>query len=112
MAAISGKSYDERESLLKSENRPYLSIGSVHQGTCKVYKRRWYILLIFSLVASLNNVIWNAWGPIQGTSQVVFGWDNTIITLLADWGPISYVVAVLPMSWLMDVKGKEACSST
>lgn len=98
------KSYEERASLLKSENRPYYK--STHQGACKVYKRRWYILLIFSCVASLNNVIWNAWGPIQGTSQVVFGWNNTVITLLADWGPISYVLAVIPLSWLMDVKGK------
>ncbi|EDO47735.1 predicted protein, partial [Nematostella vectensis] len=71
----------------------------------KVYKRRWYILFIFSIVATLNNIIWNSWGPIQGTSKVVFGWDDTIITLLADWGPISYVVAVVPMSWLMDEKG-------
>ncbi|XP_020893651.1 solute carrier family 49 member 4 homolog [Exaiptasia diaphana] len=101
-----GKSYEERASLLKSVNRPYQAMGkSVHQATCKVYKRRWYILLIFSLVASLNNVIWNAWGPIQATSQVVFEWDNTVITLLADWGPISYVLAVIPMSWLMDAKG-------
>ena len=99
-------SFDERAALLRSENRPYTSLGSVHQNKCKVYKRRWYILALFSVVASLNNVIWNTWGPIQGTSRVVFGWDETTITLLADWGPISYVVAVAPMSWLMDVKGR------
>lgn len=99
-------SFDERVGLLRSENRPYTSLGSVHQNKCKVYKKRWYILALFSIVASLNNVIWNSWGPIQGTAQTVFGWDETTITLLADWGPISYVVAVVPMSWLMDEKGE------
>ena len=101
-----GQSFEERENLLRSEDRRYKSLGSVYQNKCKVYKRRWYILIIFSIVASLNNLIWNTWGPIQGTAQVVFGWDNTTITLLADWGPISFVVAVVPMCWLMDMKGK------
>ena len=100
------QSFEERAALLRSEDRRYRSLGSVHQNKCKVYKRRWYILTIFSIVAALNNLIWNTWGPIQGTSQVVFGWDNTTITLLADWGPISFIVAVVPMCWLMDMKGK------
>lgn len=99
------QSFEERANLLRSEDRRYKSLGSVYQNKCKVYKRRWYILVVFSIVASLNNLIWNTWGPIQGTSQVVFDWDSTTITLLADWGPISFVVAVVPMCWLMDVKG-------
>lgn len=99
------QSFEERANLLRSEDRRYKSLGSVYQNKCKVYKRRWYILIIFSIVAALNNLIWNTWGPIQGTSQVVFGWDDTTITLLADWGPISFVVAVVPMCWLMDMKG-------
>lgn len=101
-----GKSFEEREALLRSDDRRYKSMGSVHQNKCKIYKRRWYILAVFSVVAALNNLIWNTWGPIQGTSQVVFGWDSTTITLLADWGPISFVVTVVPMCWLMDMKGK------
>lgn len=91
--------------MLRSDDRRYKSMGSVHQNKCKIYKRRWYILAVFSVVAALNNLIWNTWGPIQGTSQVVFGWDSTTITLLADWGPISFVVTVVPMCWLMDMKG-------
>lgn len=63
-------------------------------------------MVIFSMVASLNNIIWNTWGPIQGTAKVVYGWNDATIALLADWGPISYVVAALPMSWLMSEKGK------
>ena len=101
------QSFEERANLLRSDDRRYKSLGSVHQNKCKVYKRRWYILIVFSICASLNNLIWNTWGPIQGTSKVVFGWDNTTITLMADWGPISFVVAVVPMCWLMDMKGKQ-----
>ena len=34
------------------------------------------------------------------------GWSNDDeIALLANWGPICYFIAVLPASWLLDVKG-------
>ena len=49
---------------------------------------------------------WNTWGPIQGTSQVVFGWSDTTITLMVAWGPIVYIISFLPISWLMDTKGE------
>ena len=83
----------------------YGSIGSLHRENFKVYKRRWYILLVFFICSTLNGLKWNTWSPIQGTSQVVFGWSDTTITLLVAWGPIVFVVVFLPMSWLMDVKG-------
>lgn len=97
----------EDDPLLTSQNPQFYSQKhAIAEGECKVYKKRWYILLVFSLVASLNNVVWNCWTPIQGTSKVVFGWTNTDIDLLVDWGSVSYVVAVAPLAWLMDVKGQ------
>ena len=83
----------------------YGTIGSLRRENFKVYKRRWYILLVFFMCSTLNGLKWNTWSPIQGTSQVVFGWSDTTITMLVTWGPIVFVVVFLPMSWLMDVKG-------
>ena len=85
----------------------YGSVGPINREKFKVYKRRWYILLGFFLCSAANGMKWNTWGPIQGTSQVVFGWSDTTITLLAAWGPIAFILVFLPVSWLMDAKGKD-----
>lgn len=88
----------------------YGSVGPINRGKFKVYKRRWYILLGFFLCSAANGMKWNTWGPIQGTSQVVFGWSDTTITLLAAWGPIAFIIVFLPVSWLMDAKGLRAAT--
>lgn len=82
--------------------------GPKREGNFKVYRRRWYILFVFSICSALNGMKWNTWGPIQGTSQVVFGWSDTTITLMVAWGPIVYIISFLPISWLMDTKGLRA----
>ena len=80
--------------------------GPKREGNFEVYRRRWYILFVFSICSALNGMKWNTWGPIQGTSQVVFGWSDTTITLMVAWGPIVYIISFLPISWLMDTKGE------
>lgn len=108
ISTTNGNEFNDSDSLLcRSENIHFNQTkNTLFQGECKIYKRRWYILLIFSLVASLNNVVWNCWTPIQGTSKIVFGWTSTDIDLLVDWGSVSYVIAVAPLAWLLDVKGQ------
>lgn len=44
-------------------------------------------------------------GPIAPSIQPSYGWSDAEIALLANWGPICYLIAVLPSSWLMDCKG-------
>ena len=73
--------------------------------SCAVYDRRWYILIVFSLIAGLQAGVWNTWGPITGSAEDVFGWSDGTIALLENWGPISYIVSFLFFSWLLDVKG-------
>lgn len=79
--------------------------GPKREGNFNVFRRRWYILFVFFICSALNGMKWNTWGPIQGTSQVVFGWSDTTITLMVAWGPIVYIISFLPISWLMDTKG-------
>lgn len=83
------------------------SIDPINRQNFKVYKKRWYILFMFFLCSALNGAKWNTWSPIQGTSQVVFGWSDATITLLVAWGPIVFIVMFLPLSWLMDAKGRK-----
>ena len=71
----------------------------------QIYKRRWYILLVYGLMAGTQCGVWNTFGPISEVSERVFGWNDGDISLLANWGPISYVVGTFAFSWIMDEKG-------
>ena len=67
-----------------------------------VYKRRWYILLIFSLVAILQDTVWNTWGPIDHTAIFLYGWTHDLIALFANYGSILYVVAFIPAVYVLE----------
>ena len=72
----------------------------------KVYGRRWYILLVFSLFAGTQSGVWNTWGPLSTSAQDAFGWGAADISLLTNWGPISYLACAAFFSWLIETKGK------
>lgn len=72
----------------------------------RVYKRRWYVLILFSLLAFTQGSFWITWGPIAASSEYAFGWTDADIALYANWGPIAFIVTALVMSWIVDVKGK------
>ena len=77
----------------------------VTRSHLQVFKRRWYILILFSLVSAAQSTIWNTWGPIAQSAQMAFGWSLGEIALLTNWGCIMYVSSMVFFSWLMDVKG-------
>ena len=72
---------------------------------CRVYKRRWYILILFSLMAGTQGGVWNTFGPISTTAEDAFGWNNGDIGLLTNWGPIAFIVGIAPMIWTLERKG-------
>jgi len=78
---------------------------AVNGSHLQVFKRRWYILILFSLVSIGQTVIWNTWGPLAQSAEVAFGWSLSEIALLTNWGCIMYVSSTVFFSWLMDVKG-------
>jgi len=67
-----------------------------------VYKRRWYILLVFSLVAILQDTVWNTWGPIDHTAIFLYGWSPDLVALLANYGSILYIVAFIPAVYILN----------
>ncbi|XP_046573338.1 solute carrier family 49 member 4 homolog [Haliotis rubra] len=83
------------------ENSPLLDPS--RNITC--YKRRWYVLVVFSYAALLQTAVWNTFGPIAQSAEAVFGWSDANIGMLNNWGNIVYVVSMFPVAWLMDVKG-------
>ena len=90
---------DCNEKLLPSK----LSDSQSHET--RVYKLRWYILIVYCLNGMLQNMVWNTWSPIQETARAVYHWESGVIDLLPAWGSITYIFTMFPFAWLMDVKG-------
>ncbi|XP_071103142.1 solute carrier family 49 member 4 homolog [Haliotis cracherodii] len=86
--------------VLKEESSLLESTRSI-----KSYKRRWYVLVVFSFAALVQAGVWNTFGPIAQSAKAVFGWTDANIGMLNNWGNIVYVVFMFPMAWLMDIKG-------
>ena len=74
----------------------------------KSYKRRFYILLLFSVISFSQYCAWNTYGPIATTAKMVFNWTNTEIAFLASMDPITYLCSMFFFSWLMDEKGNSS----
>ncbi|XP_013390186.1 disrupted in renal carcinoma protein 2 homolog isoform X1 [Lingula anatina] len=76
----------------------------------ETYTRRWYILILFSLFATLQGASWNAFGPIEASSKVAFGWNNAQIALIPMWGNVAFALTAILGSWLMNTKGLRAAT--
>lgn len=75
-------------------------------GPGRVYGRRWLVLLLFSLLAFAQGLVWNTWGPIQNSARQAYGFSGWDIALLVLWGPIGFLPCFAFM-WLLDKRGKE-----
>ncbi|KAG7220313.1 hypothetical protein INR49_010147 [Caranx melampygus] len=93
----------EREPLL-SPSHPEANIQPVNS---RVYGRRWLVLTLFSLLALMQGMVWNFWGPIQNSAAHAFGFTKSDIAVLVLWGPVGFVPWLLFM-WLMDKRGLRA----
>ena len=93
------------QSTLFERDQGYSSTESITRVHFKVYKRRWYVLFVFTAQAFIFNMAWNTWGPIQEPSKVAFDWTDFDLLLLSSWAAIALIATSLPLTWLMDSKG-------
>lgn len=54
----------------------------------------------------MSNIGWNTWGPIEASARASYDWDKSTISLLANWGAFTFVIAVFPSSYILDLYGK------
>ncbi|KAM7441414.1 hypothetical protein ABFA07_009503 [Porites harrisoni] len=101
----------ERNALLDDEKSPSNNSGCNEDNACssftqcRVYKRRWYILFVFTMTSIVSNMMWNTWGPIQRPCRLVFGWERWTVLLLSSLGAIGPILGAFPSTWLMDSRG-------
>ena len=80
------------------------SMESTDLPEIKVYKRRWYILGLFGLLACHQCIVWNTFGPIESAVQYAYHWTDFEAPMLANWGCITFVIFVVPLSKLAEVR--------
>ena len=89
------------------EKSPILKL---EEGECvakdqQVYKRRWYMLFLFSVIVFTQTMFSGMWGPMAQSVQIVFGWNTGTIALLSSWGAVSTLVCSFGAIWLINKKG-------
>ena len=71
----------------------------------EIYRRRWYILFVFSFFTVIQGEVGNTWTPIADSAQFIYGWSDYTIALICNLVLIAYVVAIPFSTWLLDTKG-------
>ena len=71
----------------------------------KTYKKRWYILFVFSTYVTIQYFIWNTFGPIASSVKNIFNWDNADVAMLANWDASLYVVFSMQICWCVQKTG-------
>lgn len=71
----------------------------------RVFKTRWYILILFSLLACFQCQVWNTWGPIEVAVRYGYGWQDSTVAMMANWGTIMFVTMAFPLSYYLEVRG-------
>ena len=79
------------------------STGKEYKTEC--YRRRWYILFLFSMSALIWNAVWSTWGPIAQSAKLVYDWTDGDIAMFTWLGNAPFLVTMFPIAYLMDVKG-------
>ena len=72
----------------------------------EIYRRRWYLLFLFSMTALVWNAIWSTWGPIAQSAKQVYSWGDGDIAMFTWLGNLPFLITMFPMAYLMDVKGQ------
>jgi len=76
----------------------------------RVYKKRWYILAVFSFLGVFQGMVWNTFGPVSASLLAIFcpKWTPATLALLGNWGNIMYIIPLIPVLWFFETKGLRA----
>ncbi|KAJ9601196.1 hypothetical protein L9F63_000664 [Diploptera punctata] len=77
---------------------------------CKLYKRRWLILLIFVLYSMSNAMQWIQYSIISNIICKYYGVDSHAVNWTSMIYMITYIPLIFPASWLLDKTGLRVCA--
>ena len=77
-----------------------------NESEFRTFKRRWYILAVFSSLGLSQNWIYSTYGPISGAVQGAYpSWTSSTVAMTANAGTISYLAFTWPCVWLLHKLG-------
>ena len=63
---------------------------------------------IFDRISLPQASVWAGWATISDAVLYAYpDWNNSTIALLGNWGEICYLVAVVPLTWLIQAQGMQ-----
>ena len=68
----------------------------------KTYRRRWWILIIYSLLAAVQNIYWLTYNTTAILTQEFYQTSEIAVTMISMIGPICYFVFALLSAWVLD----------
>ena len=77
----------------------------MEQPAFKAYGYRWVVLSAFMLVVAFNQLLWITFAPITSNAAAYYGVTDLSIGLLSMSFMVTYLVASMPASWVIDTYG-------
>jgi MFS family permease len=77
----------------------------MEQKRFQIYGYRWIVLLVFMLMAAINQLLWITFAPITSDAVRYYGVSDLSIGLLSMVFMIVYVFVSIPASWVIDTYG-------
>ena len=74
-------------------------------GTFRTYRYRWFILVVFMLVAAFNQLVWITFAPVTDAAAAYYHVSQLDIGLLSMSFMIAFIVVSIPASWVIDTYG-------
>jgi len=102
-------------SIAHSTNYTVCNIYNINDKTInntvyKLYRSRWWILFLFSLLSAQQSVLWITYGAVADTSEEYYHKSAAQINFLASLGPIAFIPFATLSSWLMGEYGlRKSC---
>lgn len=63
---------------------------------------RWWVLATYSLMAANQGLTWSVPGTLTPTYLAVYGMDQNTVQLLLNYGPVCYLLFMLPVAYQID----------
>jgi cyanate permease len=77
----------------------------MENASFKVYGYRWVVLLVFMVIAALNQLLWITFAPITASAASYYSVSDLSIGLLSMSFMVVYIVISIPASWAIDTYG-------
>eukprot|EP01097_Dermamoeba_algensis_P010364 TRINITY_DN761_c0_g1_i1.p1 TRINITY_DN761_c0_g1~~TRINITY_DN761_c0_g1_i1.p1 ORF type:complete len:363 (-),score=54.50 TRINITY_DN761_c0_g1_i1:906-1994(-) len=74
-------------------------------GLFPLYKRRWWLLFVFSINSTLQSVMWLTFNTAAERTKRFYDIDKTLSNLLPTLACISSIPAIFPVAWIFEKYG-------